>query len=197
MATFSLTLGLCFAGCSPKPQESKPLSSEQAGRSDSTATQPKAGVAIPHNDHDESEETNPLHSEDQAHDHAHQAPHRGTLVELGEHFAHVELVLGEGGKLTAYVLDGEAENPIRLAQKEIVLQVEGRGPDVKDPSPGMVALRAVASPLTGESAGDTSEFAGQSDLLKGIDHFSGTIHLISVKGQEIKEVEFAFPDGNE
>ena len=51
----------------------------------------------------------------QAHHHEHTAPHGGTLVALGEEFGHLELLLNkETGELTAYVLDGEAEKPVRL-----------------------------------------------------------------------------------
>lgn len=111
--------------------------------------------------------------------HPHQALHGGTLVELGEEFAHVELVLeGTTGKVTAYVLDGEVEKPIRLEQKEIVL----KGKTVT------VALQAVGSPLTGEKPGDTSQFEGQSDGLKGAKEFDGAIVRIVVKGRELTDV---------
>ena len=49
--------------------------------------------------------------------HEHHAPHHGALEVLGDEFAHVELVLDEKtGRLTAYVLDGEAENPRALQE---------------------------------------------------------------------------------
>jgi len=111
--------------------------------------------------------------------HTHQAPHGGTLVELGEEFAHVELLLeGKSGKLTAYVLDGEVEKPIRLEQREIVLKGKS----------GSVALQAVGSPLTGEKPGDTSQFEGQSELLKGAREFDAAIVQIMVKGKELRDV---------
>ena len=113
--------------------------------------------------------------------HTHQAPHDGTLVEVGEEFAHVELVLeGPTGKVTAYILDGEVEKPIRLEQKEIVL----KGKAVS------VALQAVGSPLTGEKPGDTSQFEGQSDGLKGAKEFDGSIARIVIKGKELTDVPF-------
>ncbi|MDE0297903.1 MAG: hypothetical protein OXN17_04675 [Candidatus Poribacteria bacterium] len=57
--------------------------------------------------------------ETQAH-HEHTTPHGGTMVVLGEEFAHVEFVLEKGtGKLSAFGLDGEAEKPIRLTEKAI------------------------------------------------------------------------------
>ena len=54
-------------------------------------------------------------AEDTHEHHEHTAPHGGALVGLGKEFAHVELVLEKAtGKLTGYVLDGEAEKPVRL-----------------------------------------------------------------------------------
>jgi len=113
--------------------------------------------------------------------HTHQAPHGGTLVELGEEFAHVELLLdGTTGKVTAYIFDGEVEKPIRLEQKEIVL----KGKTVS------LTLEAVGSPLTGEKPGDTSQFEGQSDGLKGAKEFDGTIARVVIKGRELTDVPF-------
>ena len=111
--------------------------------------------------------------------HAHQATRGGTLVELGQEFAHLELVLdGSTGKMTAYVLDGEVEKPIRLEQKEIVLKGKSLS----------VTLQAVGSPLTGEKPGDTSQFEGQSDGLKGAKEFDGAVVRVVIKGREFSEV---------
>ena len=45
--------------------------------------------------------------------HEHKPPHSGTLVEFGEEFAHLELVLDAAtGTLKAYALDGEAEKAV-------------------------------------------------------------------------------------
>src|SRR5881628_3178191 len=84
--------------------------------------------------------------------HEHHAPHGGALQVLGEEAAHVELSLDtKTGKLTAWVLDGEAERPVRIAQPSLHLTLT----DI-----GTVDLAAVANPLTGETAGDTSQFEG-------------------------------------
>ncbi len=110
--------------------------------------------------------------------HAHQAPHGGTLVELGQEFAHVEFVVESAtGKVTAYVLDGEVEKPIRLEQKELVLKGKNS-----------VTLQAVGSPLTGEKPGDTSQFEGQSDSLKGATELDAALVRIVVKGREFADV---------
>ncbi len=123
-------------------------------------------------------------------EHEHSAPHGGTLVELGEEFAHVEIVLDAAtGKLSAYALDGEAEKSVRVKQSEIEIAVKNPAVTIK--------LGGVANTLTGETAGDTSEFSGQSDRLKGAANFDGVIKTISIKGKQFKDVEFNFPKGSE
>ncbi len=123
-------------------------------------------------------------------EHEHSAPHGGALVELGEEFAHVEIVLdATTGKLAAYAFDGEAEKSVRVKQSEIEVAVKNPATTIK--------LGGVANALTGETAGDTSEFSGQSDRLKGATDFDGVIKTISIKGKQFKDVEFNFPKGAE
>ena len=113
---------------------------------------------------------------------------------MGEEFAHVELVLEKAtGKLTGYVLDGEAKKPVRLSQGAIELKIDRLN------SGHTVALQliAVANVLTGETQGDTSHFAGQSDELIGATEFHAEIVSIVVKGQPFVDVDFEFPEGNE
>ena len=103
--------------------------------------------------------------------HEHHPPHKGTLIELGEEFAHLEMVLDPAtGKITVYGLDGEAEKAMRLKQKEIEITITG----VKDlPS---ITLKAKANALSGEKPeGDTSEFTAQSDKLKNVKEFDGVV----------------------
>lgn len=129
--------------------------------------------------------------------HEHSAPHNGTLVELGDEFAHVELVLdSDGGILTAYVLDGEAEEAVRIAQSDIQLDIE-LGHDEGGDEEFKVILQGKENSLTGETVGDTSEFSGQSDRLKGVKEFEAEIVHLTIKGQELNNVEFNFPKGNE
>ena len=126
--------------------------------------------------------------------HHHTAPHGGTLVVLGEEFAHVEFVLEEStGKLTGYVLDSEAEKPVRLTQKNIELKINRlkSGPSIT------LQLKAVANVLTGETDGDTSQYEGQTDALKGMTDFRAQITSIAVKGQRFTGIGFEFPEGNE
>lgn len=139
------------------------------------------------------------HEGEQGHTHAHTAPHGGTLVILGDHFAILEIVLDSStGKMTAYVLDGEAEKPIRLSQASIgILVLKPDTPPAGQPDGDLLILNAVANALTGETVGDTSEFCITSDLLKGKEHFEGLIQSVTIKGEEKKGTAFRFPEGNE
>ena len=131
--------------------------------------------------------------------HEHSAPHGGTLVVLGDEFAHIELVLDQGtGELTAYVLDGEAESPVRLEQENIEIRIAVPDTGGNEPASKLpLKLNAVYNILTGEKKGNTSEFAARSDSLKGLKQFGAVITAITVKGREFQEVEFGFPEGNE
>ena len=124
--------------------------------------------------------------------HEHHPPHQGTLVELGEEFAHLEVVLdAKTGTLTAYSLDGEAEKAVRLKQAEIVIAISGvKGLET-------LALKAQESPLTGEKPGDSSEFSVQADALKGVAKFDGIVKAVTTRGTDFKNVKFNFPKGNE
>lgn len=114
-------------------------------------------------------------------EHVHRAPHGGTLVELGDHFAQVEFVVDRSaGTMTAYVLDGEAEKPVRIAQKTMDVTLVG----------AMLTLTAVSNPLTGEKEGDTSEFRGQSESLRGARASSGMLERVTVRGRTFDGVAF-------
>jgi hypothetical protein len=124
--------------------------------------------------------------------HEHEAPHGGTLVVLGEEFAHVEIAVDRAtGAVTAWILDGEAEKAVRVAQPSLSLVATVGGKAVT------VDLAAVANPLTGETAGDSSEFRGSSEALKGADRFEASLGPLSVKGTAFAKTPFRFPEGNE
>jgi hypothetical protein len=115
--------------------------------------------------------------------HGHQAPHGGTLVEVGDHFAQLELVVADG-RITAYVLDGHAELGLRIEQRELVLHAGGK----------RVVLAAAANPLTGEKPGDTSQFDAP---FTGPAAWDGEVESLRVKGQEFRGLKFKFPAGKE
>ena len=113
-------------------------------------------------------------------------PHGGTLTELGEHAFNVEWVRDAGqGSLDAYILDGHAENFVRLPLPAFSITLEGQ--------PTALALAAVASPQTGETVGSTSHFRAQSDAIKGTNRISGEIKGLEIRGQVFDGVKFFVP----
>ncbi len=124
--------------------------------------------------------------------HEHHAPHGGTAVVLGDEAFHLEIVGVPGeSRLTAYVLDDEMENFIRISQLdfEVVANVAG----VIQP----LTFVAVANPATGETVGDTAQFEVLADWIATTPRFDATLIKIVVKGETFSGVHFNFPDGNE
>ncbi len=118
--------------------------------------------------------------------HSHVAPHGGTLTEIGEHAFNVEWVRDAGqGSLDAYILDGHAENFVRLPLPAFSIILESQ------PTP--LTLAAVASPQTGETVGNTSHFRVQSDAIKGTNGISGEIKGLEIRGQIFDKVKFILP----
>lgn len=117
--------------------------------------------------------------------HTHEAPHGGTLVELGDHFGYLELVLdAEVGSMTVYVLDAEAEQAVRIAQTTMVVTF-----DAPERMTGQaLTLAAKANVLTGETVGDTSQFGVTDAALKGISVNGARIREVIVKGQTFRDL---------
>jgi len=123
--------------------------------------------------------------------HEHHAPHKGALVELGDEAAHVELTFDSAsGKVTAYVLDGEAESPVRIVQDALHLSL-------RTPAAIELDLKAVANPLTGEKVGDTSQFEGTSEKLVGATSFAGVLTTITARGVKFDDAPAAYPGGDD
>ena len=124
--------------------------------------------------------------------HVHTAPHGGTLVEIGEHSYLVEFVRdAASGKLSAYILDGHAENFIRInvPSFDVIATLNG--------TTKTVTLNAVADPATGEKSGDSATFQGQAEWLKTTPVFDASIARLNIRGTSVLDVAFNFPAGNE
>ncbi len=115
--------------------------------------------------------TGRAYSEEKKHEHEHKSPHGGALLEVGAEVAHLELVHDEkAGKVTLYVLDGEAKNavPIKDAPKLNIKskdgnkQIETKSVDAKD--------------------GMASKFEATDDALKA-DPLQGRI-VVSIKDKK-------------
>ena len=121
--------------------------------------------------------------------HHHAAPHGGTLVELGEHQFNVEFVLdATAGTLTAYVLDGHAENFIRIPSGSWM--VEARVGEQTE----SLTFVPQSNAATGEIIGNTSQYMAQADWLKTAAAFAATIQELDIKGTKYTGVVFNFPN---
>jgi len=125
---------------------------------------------------------------DHGHGHSHVAPHGGAVVVLGDEAYHLELVHDRAaGRLTLYVLDGHMENFIRLPvpSLELTCTIDG------DERP--LPLAAVAQAATGESVGNTSQFAGEAEWLKTTDRFTGVLEALEIQGTVFAGQAFSIP----
>jgi len=191
---FIATVALAFAGCGSGEQHTHDDGhdhSEDYGqlRKNAATPSPKADATPDEQaDHDHA-------AGEEAHAHHHDAPHGGTLVELGDHEAHLEFVVQEehpNYKLVVYVLDGGAEKPVRLQTKRISLLVTISG---QEPRP--IDLYAVGNELTGETVDESSQYEIEMSELKEVSEFKVTIPKISVRGIDYENIAFNFPQGNE
>lgn len=123
---------------------------------------------------------------DHEHGHAHDPKFGGELVEIGEHFANLEVVHdAETGGLTIYSLDAHAENMAKAPEESLAVSIHGDGMDPFD-----LTLASDVSELRKNALGSSSMFVAQSDALKGLAHFHGTVAAVTLRGKEFKDVEF-------
>jgi hypothetical protein len=95
---------------------------------------------------------------DEHHHHAHDAPHGGHLIELGDHEYSAEVVHdGDTGQLIVYVFDAHAENTVPVSLEQIEFAVEGGQ---------TIVLRA--DPQEGDPQGKASRFLATGDAVAAI-----------------------------
>ena len=107
IALVTLTIA-CQCGCT----ESGTVSSDKASTSGAEATAHSSEAHAGH-DHD--------------HDHPTEGPHHGDLIELGDEEYHAELVHGEDGAITVYILDGTAKVAVPIDATEIAVNISHDG----------------------------------------------------------------------
>jgi len=134
-----------------------------------------------------------------AHGHHHTAPHGGTLIALGDHFAHAEVkVDAEMGVMTLWLLDGEAQAAVRSPLRAVDMMIQPLDDAGKPTLQSLsVSLQPVAKPLTCETVGDTSQFQSPIDDAASLQRFEATIKMLLVKGTKLPDVKFRYPEGNE
>ena len=120
--------------------------------------------------------------------HKHASVHGGVAVELGDHEFHLDFVAEPGtGTLKAWVMDAHADQFVRVTNAAWGIRVATPSGE-KD-----LELVAQGNPATGESAGDTSQFEGRADWLKGLDRFSAVVPSIYIRGKRFENLRFAYP----
>ena len=134
------------------------------------------------------------HDDDRGHEpepeeaaHVHHAKWGGQLIELGDHYATIEIVHDQAaGTLTAYVMDGHANQAVRLDARSIPVTLTVAGEDI------LLDLAPVADALTGETLGDTSRFEATAAVLKRIREFQGSIAKVRIHDEEFTDVAFTY-----
>ena len=124
---------------------------------------------------------------------AHNAPHHGALTPLDKnHSAHVELLAEErSGILTLFVLDKYARDGVRVQQPEVSLQLQLEEGETS------LTLHAIESFLSGETAGDASQFEVRSPALVGVKRFRGTLDRLAIGDEVYENIPLSYPDGTE
>lgn len=120
--------------------------------------------------------------------HVHVAPHGGVLVEVGEHRYNVEFLFeAERGVMLAWVLDAHAEDFVRVTQPSF--EVTARAGGEIHP----LTFKAVGNAMTGETAGDSSQFEAPAEWLRTAPSFHGVVKEITVRGVRFADIAFDYP----
>lgn len=124
--------------------------------------------------------------------HEHVAPHGGTAVVLGNEACHLEFVLDRTlGKLTAYVMDGEMENYLRISAHSFTIIAKVNG-ELRE-----LSFTATENTATGEKIGDTACFEAVAEWLKTAAAFDAVLTQLEIRGVAFTDVSFNFPRGND
>lgn len=112
------------------------------------------------------------------------APHGGRVTDAGDDYR-IEFVRDSAaGTLTAYILDDDLEEFIRIQDRSLELDL---GPTRK------LTLNAAASSATGETVGNTSQFDGQADWLKTTGALHGVLKAITIRGSTFRDLPVSLP----
>ncbi|MBK1880289.1 hypothetical protein [Pelagicoccus mobilis] len=130
------------------------------------------------------------HDHDHGHGHAHHAPHGGALTMLGNHAYQLELLTApESKQVKLYVLDGGAENFVRISSESL------EGVATFGGQTWNLTFKAVANTATGETVGDTSYFVAESEVVSKLAKFDLGFDQLSIRGKVFESVKLPFPEG--
>lgn len=106
-------------------------------------------------------------SDDHAHAHPTEGPHHGELVELGNEAYHAEIVHGEGGAVTVYILDSSAAKAVPIDAPEVAINLTHNGEAEQ--------FKLAAAPDAGDPDGKASRFMLQDEHLAADLDAQGTV----------------------
>lgn len=94
-----------------------------------------------------------------AHDHEHpsEGPHHGSLIELGNEEYHAELVHGDDGTVTIYILDGSAKTAVPIEAEDVTVNLTHDG--------AAEQFKLAAKPDTSDPPGKSSRFESRDEEL--------------------------------
>lgn len=117
-------------------------------------------------------------SDDHGHAHPSEGPHHGALVELGSEEYHAEIVHGEEGRVTVYVLDSGAKQAVPIDAAEVTINLSRKGEAEQFTLP--------ASPDEGDPADKASRFTLKDEhLAEDLDAEGATAKLvITINGKQ-------------
>lgn len=111
---------------------------------------------------------------EEAHDHGHEGPHGGHILELGPY--HGEITMGENRQIKIYILGGDVKTAQPVKDGQITLMLEGAEP-----------ISLTAAPAEGETDGMSSVFVTPDgsvpEAFKDIEAVHGSVKL-AVEGNE-------------
>lgn len=133
------------------------------------ATEPSETTSTDHGEHAESD-----HDEHGEHGHGAHGPNGGDLVELGQDEYHAEVVHG-AGKVTVFVLDSTAKEPVAIDAAEVTINLTHDGKPEQ--------FKLAAAPQEADGEGKSSRFTiDDADLASHLDDAAGQARLMLTIG---------------
>lgn len=130
-----------------------------------------------HNDHDKG------HKGHDEKGHEHVAPNGGALVELGEEFAHLELVNDvTNNKIICYVFDGSLKIGYKAQQSSIKATIKGSEPSQE------IEFKSIINELASNTAESSSHYEADFKFEKG-KKVTLIFKNVTVKGKTFENIE--------
>ncbi|MEZ6056371.1 MAG: hypothetical protein R3C01_06665 [Planctomycetaceae bacterium] len=112
------------------------------------------------------------------HNHPTHGPHKGDLIELGNEEFHAEIVHGDGGEVSVYILDGHAEVAVPIEATEVTINLTHDG--------NAEQFKLMAVPESNDPQGLSSRFSlKDEELANDLDHEGTAAKLVvSIQGKQ-------------